>query len=348
MGGLVLRHFTGSSRPAGHAKPPPAGEAGRPPSEDNARAFEAARAAAPANAWVFSSHPVVERGRLGAWDDFKVDSPALIAQAATGLFHRGTRYRLWYRGCHLLGLEYSCSVGHAESSDLVRWTKAQGPVFSPSDAGEREHLGALTVAKGPSGYEMWFVVEPDWSQHRTHSAIHHATSADGASWQEDGSVLQAIDQDMSHHLAPHVLYTAGSYQMWYTDRLAPDGERMIVHAVSRDGRGWTVAGATPLSAFGDQDPGRLWVTVEPGGFRAWFAYNPKKQAAGRMLGVCTSADGSTWRDCQPLEDFAPKRPGGAPIAPAASEAGGAVWMLYAALPATGAAEITLAARKGAT
>ncbi len=330
------------------AQRPAESPADRDSVEENARTFDTKRAAAQNGSWVLSPAPVVPRGRLEAWDDFKVDSPSLVVEQNGGLLSRGTtRYRLWYRGCHLLGVDYSCGVGYAESPDEVRWTKAPAPVFSPTDRSDREHLGAVSVVHSPSQYHMWYAVDPDWPAGRTHGTLHHATSEDGTSWHDEGTVLQTLDEDMSHHLSAEVLFDGGTYQMWYTDRVASDGNRMVVHATSADGRVWAVAGSTPLTPFGDQDPGRLSVTGAPGGYRAWFAYNAKRQARGRVLGSCTSTDGSTWSECGPIRDFALPGYGAlVPTAPTVRSSPDAVWLLYGQRPANGGEEISLAFRKG--
>lgn len=313
-----------------------------------ALAFDTQRASLKDGGWAIAPAPLIARGSLGAWDDFKIGSPVMIVEESSWLSRNKGRYRLWYRGCHLLGTDYTCGVGYAVSDDGVRWTKSVAPVFVPADQSDRGHLAAIALARVGSQYSLWYSVDPDWPSGRTHGILHLATSTDGVSWKEQGALMQTIDEDSTDHLSPEVLYDRGAFHMWYTDHLQADGDRMIIHATSRDGRAWTVAGSTPLGPFGDHDPGRLSVTAEQQGYRAWFAYNPKGQKSGRTLGTCTSADGSTWQQCAPVADFElPGHSRAAALAPLVRRAPDGLWVVFAARPEDGAEQITVAFRKGA-
>jgi len=247
--------------------------------------FAKERKALPAGRWLpYSGNPVLLRGELNEWDDFKVGSPAVLKE--------GDRYRMWYRGCHFIGLEYTCGVGYATATDGISWKKSSDPVFVPQDAHERERLDSLTIVKAGNQYWMWYSVRADPFTDHPYITIHLATSKDGLSWQSVGAVLRALSQ-WTLALEPSAFFDGKLFHMWYTD-YPSDEHKTMLHLTSANGTQWQTAGSTSFEGLKEL-PGKLSVLSDGhGGYRALFPYSESKDKVGDF-GILLSADGNQWR-----------------------------------------------------
>ncbi len=257
--------------------------------------------AARSGAWVTAREirPVVAPGPLGSWDDFKVGSPVVLGEGGGG-------YGLWYRGCHFLGAEYWCGVGHATSKDGVTWERRADPVFAPSDAYEREHLDAIAIARGASGYVLWYSVSPTGAVDRRRASLHVARSPDGLTWTaQSGPVYEAVAQGT--RLIPTALWREGRFHLWVIDsrsaidpatslfpEMPADGDDALLHFMSIDGARLEAAGSTPIQPL-QMDPVAFSIGPDAaGGFRAFF-YEQHPSGANRQgVAVLRSPDGNTW------------------------------------------------------
>lgn len=251
--------------------------------------------------WLLYPEAVMSRGRLNAWDDFKVGSPVVIDEGGSGgrslRAKQSSRYRMWYRGCHFVAREYACGVGHATSADGLTWEKLPAPVFVPADSGQRERLDAIAVVRAGNHYFMWYTVTADWRVGTRHATLHLATSPDGREWTVAGPVLRAVTEG-TWPLDPTAWYDGRLFHLWYVDRTAPAHPLSLLHVTSADGRQWQVAGSTPLRTLGLEDSTRrVWVTAGPSGYLAYFS--PRFQRNDGVLGFLRSADGNTWTREQP-------------------------------------------------
>ena len=258
-----------------------------------ARFEKDARAAAPGQ-WAFLTEgPVLAPGPRGDFDDFTIASPWVLREVEGGT----TRYRMWYRGCYFRGRDRGCAIGHATSSDGIRWQKTKGPVMVPADAVERRQLHGVTVARAGDKYFLWYSVAPDLSGPRRSSTLHLATSADGLRWEPAGQVLSASEQ--AHYaLEPSALYDGRQFHLWFLDSLQhfekydfrpQEGAPFLMHFTSADGRTWEESGRFPLGPMGLE---RFRVTVEArpdAGFQAMF-FEDYNDQWGRLV----SADGNAW------------------------------------------------------
>ncbi len=246
--------------------------------------------------WLLYPEAVMSRGRLNAWDDFKVGSPVVIDEGGSGgtwsSAKQSSRYRMWYRGCHFVAREYACGVGHATSADGLTWEKLPGPVFVPADSGQRERLDAIAVVRAGNHYFMWYAVKADWRVGTRHATLHLATSPDGREWTVAGPVLRAVTEG-TWPLDPTASYDGRLFHLWYVDRTEAPHPLSLLHVTSADGRQWQVAGSTPLRTLGLEDSTRrVSVTAGPSGYLAYFS--PRFQRNDGVLGFLRSADGNTW------------------------------------------------------
>jgi hypothetical protein len=339
----TLRTATPVVSPVGvsQIKPHPTG---RPSLEREAllKKFNRDRDAAAPGRWIlFPGNPVLERGDLGAWDDFKVGSPVVMREG--GPFRK--RFRMWYRGCHFIGDEYTCGVGGATSRDGISWEKSPGPLLEPEDEIDRENLASIAVVRAGGRYYLWYSVDTDVQSERP-AEIVLATSRDGTAWNPAGPVIRAVSPGTTHiELDAH--YDGKRFHLWYVDAATPEGGQALLHVTSTDGRRWQIAGSTSLEDLG-LHPGRVSVIPnEHGGYLAHFTYGRTRQADSGLFGVLLSGDGSRWK----LREDGPKLRTPAfenrdvADAPAVLPEDDSLWMWFVIRPESGAEAIGTAFMK---
>jgi hypothetical protein len=283
--------------------------------------------------------PVLERGDLNQWDDFKVMSPVVIKER--------NRYRMWYVGCHFIGDEYTCGVGHAQSRDGLSWEKSPGPVLSIADPAVSQYLHSIAVAQVGHEYMMWYAIDATPLQGNECATLNLATSTDGLSWKADGLVLSANCQNTAH-LWQSVFYDGTTVHLWYSDYDSSANGSMM-HLISSDGKNWHKAGSTDIGTLG-VDPRRIWVLPEhAGGYRALFAQRPNNQQE-TQFGILQSSDLSTWRVSNETPGLSKVWSGyeGRPQSPTALVEPSGLWIWFALDPNDGADAIALAFQKEAT
>jgi hypothetical protein len=282
--------------------------------------------------------PVLERGDLNQWDDFRVTSPVVIKD--------GSRYRMWYLGCHFIGDEYTCAVGHAQSRDGVGWKKSPGPVLSIADPAVSQYLHSIAVVRVGPEYMMWYAIDANPLQGKECATLNLATSKDGLSWKTDGLVLSANCQNTAH-LWQSVFYDGTTVHLWYSDYDSSANGSMM-HLISSDGKKWQKAGSTDIGALG-MDPRRIWLLAEhAGGYRALFA---QRQSGHNdtQFGILQSSDLSNWRVSNEMPELSKvwSDRQGQPQSPAALAEPSGLWIWFALHPDDGADAIALAFQKEA-
>jgi hypothetical protein len=308
---------------------------------DFSKEFRQQRKLATPRQWlVYGGNPVLERGEVRQWDDFKVGSPVVAKE--------GDYFRMWYRACHFLLHEYTCGVGEASSKDGMSWSKSPSPVFSPVDPHERERLDSITVVKAKDSYLMWYSVRPDRFNGYPYATVHLITSKDGNNWRPLGSVLRALSQ-FTPNLEPTAYFDGAFFHMWYTD-YPTDEEAAIMHVTSQDGKQWQTMGSTPLKGLKTQ-PGKLSVLADGrGGYRAFFTYPLNDQRNAGVFGILLSTDGTVWTHAGTESKLARADvavAGEIARTPSVLPADDGLWVWFTLLPQNGAEAIGLAFLKGA-
>lgn len=258
--------------------------------------FDAERQRLRPGEWTLLRDPLVlERGRLGAWDDFSVASPIVLKDEG--------RYRMWFRGCRQAMREHACAIGHATSSNGVVWEKSSKPVFVPGDQALRDNLEEIAVVKAGGRYLLWYSVMANPFSGRRRATLHLATSPDGLVWTDEGQVFEgepAVTMIIQHS----VFHDGQRFHLWYAAKVADVSSYALQHLSSQDGKAWTVMGGTLLADLERSltfESGRLVVRArEGGGFRAFFAYEPSRRPP--TLGVLVSEDGTTWATDIPAQE----------------------------------------------
>jgi sucrose-6-phosphate hydrolase SacC (GH32 family) len=247
-------------------------------------------------AWKVLDVPVLDRGKLGAWDDYRVASPVVIKDA-------DGRYRMWYLGCRLAMAEHLCGVGHASSTDGIVWEKNAQPVFVPPDALHQDNLEEIAVVKASGRYLLWYSVAAAAEAGRRHASVHLASSTDGWTWKAESQILEE-----PFEITPTIEHSVGHdgqrFHMWYvrggeTRHKSP----LLVHLSSSDGKAWEPSGETALwSLQRDLLPiGRLAVEQDGGNVRAYFTRALQAQQNRRkVIEALTSSDAANWT-LQPVE-----------------------------------------------
>ena len=208
------------------------------------------------------SDPVIVLGPAkSGWED-EVNRPAIVK--------RTDGYHLWYTG-QAKGRSW---IGHATSSDGVRWTRAGGgkPVLSPDSAWEKVAVMCPDVLwdEHAKQYRMWYSggeqYEPD--------AIGYATSPDGNRWTKSAHnpMFSADPKNLweRHKVtACQVLKHGDWYYMFYIGFRDVDHAQIGV-ARSRDG-----------VTHWQRHPGNPIISPTPGGWDGDAVYKPSALFDGR-------------------------------------------------------------------
>jgi len=156
-----------------------------------------------------SGNPVMDVGEPGSWDE-DVIRPTSVLRDDGG-------FRMWYAGADWDGNEFRTSVGYAESSDGVSWTKDPNPVLGPSEypgAWDSLEVGNPYVVYDGTVYHMWYTggIETTSS---IDLSIGYAWSGDGFAWTKHryNPVLSSTDSVLYH--SP-VLHDGTKWHMWYS------------------------------------------------------------------------------------------------------------------------------------
>jgi hypothetical protein len=182
----------------------------------------------------FGERPLLELGRLGAFDDSGVTTSCCVD-------HEGLVY-LFYSGWSLgVTVPFYLSIGCAVSED-------GGETFSKTSAAPllgRNPVDPLLTASPyvlieDGTWRMWYVSGTEWAhldgkpRHRYH--IKYAESADGIDWERDGHVcIDYRDADEYAIARPCVIRDGDLYRMWYSYR---GPAYRIGYAESADGYSW--------------------------------------------------------------------------------------------------------------
>jgi hypothetical protein len=289
--------------------------------------------------WVlYQGNPVLIGSALWQWDDFNVGSPVV--------FEEGGHYRMWYRGCHFMGEEYSCGIGYAVSRDGVVWEKRRDPVISPADPVDSRRLNTVAVVRAGGRYIMFYSVDADWRRRRP-ATVYLATSLDGLRWEPGRSVLEPVGEGIMsiEHAA---LYDGKTFHLWYVDMPYADGSKVLLHVISSDGEDWRIAGTTFMDEL-KIDPGRMTVFSDGhGSYRGLFAYPPPMPEQRGLFGILTSIDGNSWKlfegGAKPQERSLGKK-GFIPGAPTMIRESGSRLVWFELRPISGAETIGVACQR---
>jgi hypothetical protein len=177
--------------------------------------------------------PVLDLGRLGAFDDSGVTTSCLVTSGDIRYLY----YTGWSRG---VTVPFYLAAGLATST-------AGGPFerVSPAPLLDRSAVDPFLTASpcvliDDGRWRMWYVSGTGWSpspagpRHAYH--IRYAESPDGRSWSRTGEVAIDYDSPDEHAFArPCVVRDHDRYRMWFSVR--GTGYR-IGYAESSDGRRW--------------------------------------------------------------------------------------------------------------
>jgi predicted GH43/DUF377 family glycosyl hydrolase len=169
--------------------------------------------------WSVHPEPVLTKGTFFSWDGVWLESPSVIFENDT--------FKMWYSGVSVATGEVLGQIGYAVSTDGINWKKdSNNPVVEVGEEGSGEDriVGACTVIKGDSLYEMWYggISQADAAVGAIDTInVGYATSLDGIEWEKynGNPVLTTYfptwDPDSSGPWAPSVVFSDDEYMMWY-------------------------------------------------------------------------------------------------------------------------------------
>ena len=181
----------------------------------------------------YENNPVIRTGSTDSWEDTWVYMHSVI--------YKDSAFHMWYTGATGDPADFvpwKEEIGYATSTDGINWTKhPSNPVLKVNTPGKWDD----SFVDGPSilfqndMYHLWYAGATStvelWQ-------IGYATSADGISWERNGSnpVMAPSGRENPRNQDPYVLYLKDTFHMWYSG-----GEIFswqIGYATSIDGINW--------------------------------------------------------------------------------------------------------------
>jgi predicted GH43/DUF377 family glycosyl hydrolase len=180
-----------------------------------------------------SPRPVLELGRLGAFDDNGITVACLVRE--------GTQRYLYYSGWTLgVTVPFSFYIGLAISDDGETFRRvSEAPVL-----GRNHHDPFLTaspcVLVENGIWRMWYVSALRWEhlngQPRHYYLVKYAESRDGIDWRPSGHICIDFQHQGEYAIGrPCVIKDGDRYKMWYSYR---GTHYRMGYAESNDGIAW--------------------------------------------------------------------------------------------------------------
>jgi hypothetical protein len=169
-------------------------------------------------------NPVMDVGCPGSWDGTAVGPGTVIVD--------GGIYKMWYQGGLLTATAYQTSVGFAESTDGISWTRRPDPILEPSEfpgAWDPGYVGDPQIIFDGGTYHMWYV-GGEQSASTTAFSIGYAYSGDGIEWTKHrgNPVLQYAG---GYVYRSPVVFDGSTFHMWYTHS---DGATELIKYATSD------------------------------------------------------------------------------------------------------------------
>ncbi|MFH0866330.1 MAG: T9SS type A sorting domain-containing protein [Bacteroidota bacterium] len=166
----------------------------------------------------YSGNPILTKGDTGSWENFWIESPAVLWDSAT------SQYMMWYSG---VNKNWLIQTGLATSPDGLNWTKYPGnPVitYGPPQSYDDMWVAVPSVIKKDGQFEMWYNAFNSIAAWDT-TFICFATSTDGINWTKyaGNPLLNTFTPpsdttvDKGGPWACDVVYdpNENNYKMWY-------------------------------------------------------------------------------------------------------------------------------------
>jgi predicted GH43/DUF377 family glycosyl hydrolase len=166
----------------------------------------------------FSGNPILTKGDTNSWENFWIESPAVLWDTATN------QYMMWYSG---VGKNWIIQTGLATSPDGLNWTKFPGnPVITNGVPQSYDDMWVAvpSVIKRNNQFEIWYSSFNSVAAWDT-IFICYATSTDGINWTKfaGNPLLNTFSPpsdttvDKGGPWACDVVYdpNANNYKMWY-------------------------------------------------------------------------------------------------------------------------------------
>ena len=190
--------------------------------------------------------PVLDVGRLGAFDDSGVNASCLVAEEG--------RWLLYYIGwARAVSVRFVTAIGCAVSHDDGRTFErvSEGPVIG-RDLDNPYFSTSPWVLREDGCWRMWYASGVRWEaaggRPEPRYNIRYAESLDGRRW-ERGPVCIDFDRPDEHAIArPAVVRDGDLYRMWFSHR---GRSYRIGYAESPDGVTWDRSVPGPTLAGGE-------------------------------------------------------------------------------------------------
>lgn len=255
--------------------------------------------------WKIDPQPVVRAGAAGAWDDLRIETPAVVKV--------GNTYHLYYSGMNVEGSKTAVGgTGHATSPDGIHWTKdpANPVITSQPDKLKWGYRGAGepgVVYDPRTGLIYLYYLAMRFSNDGKENGqigVLLATSRDGSKFthhvDEKGERKPALYRKIDTfkgswygYMTPSAVITKDGLFHIFASTYGPNIPKYdsLVHAVSRNGTDFELAEA-PIFVHGkgdwkDEQVQSPTVIEDEGQLKMWFAGESRKGGYHYSIGYAS-------------------------------------------------------------
>lgn len=163
-----------------------------------------------------NSSPVLDRGRLGTFDENGIIPSYFIKKEELLLFY----YAGWSQ-CKNVPYKNYTGLAISKDNGLSFLKHSEAPVFSLNQFNPLSATGPCIVQKG-NLYFAIYSTGVDWIE--INGKLEHtylltyATSNDAVNWQSSGKIIIEPEREFMAHCKPSIIEIDGIYHMWFSTR----------------------------------------------------------------------------------------------------------------------------------
>jgi predicted GH43/DUF377 family glycosyl hydrolase len=269
----------------------------------------------PSVGWIREGEVPLERASGGP-DDVRALRPSVLEEPDGAL-------RMWYTGS-----DGTTSRIVAAARPPDRGWEALGAAVTAGASGESDSYGveSPSVVATPGGYVMAYGGFDGET-----SRLHMSTSADGARWTAQGTIMQRGDEDAFGASDPWLLAPGERWWLFYTAARDQRGRSTIAAAVSSSGASWDRIGTVLEPEQGELAVSHPCVIDIA---RTLYLFYATDVGGSLRIAMATSTDGVSWNRRGTVLEPTGSGPDGAGVHTpcVVRKRDGEVTMWYAGLP----------------
>jgi hypothetical protein len=193
----------------------------------------------PLNVLSFSTHPVLDIGRKGCFDDNGVFQTSVVRINQNRLF----MYYVGFELCHHIRYRLFTGVAISEDNGNTFSKYSESPALDRVDGEMFFRCGPHVLKTEDDFFRMWYVSGNEWLDLDDKSMpvynLKSLTSKDGVIWQGKGTLVMDLDHENEHGFGrPYVVPHAQGFRMFFSIRKKSPMVYKLGYCESNNGIDW--------------------------------------------------------------------------------------------------------------